>query len=54
MIRHLGSGIMLAGRTNWIADAHPDDGRRFVVHADEKPTAFLDLESTICGCGELV
>ena len=23
------------GRTIWIADAHRDDGKRFVVHADE-------------------
>jgi hypothetical protein len=24
-----------SGRTIWIADAHRDDGKRFVVHADE-------------------
>jgi hypothetical protein len=35
------------GRTIWIADAHRDDGQRFVVYADEKPTAFLDLERVI-------
>jgi hypothetical protein len=35
------------GRTIWIADAHRDDGKRFVVHADEKLTAFLELESAI-------
>jgi hypothetical protein len=35
------------GRTIWIVDAHRDDGKRFVVHADEKLTAFLELESTI-------
>jgi hypothetical protein len=28
------------GRTIWIADAHRDDGKRFVVRADEKLTAF--------------
>jgi hypothetical protein len=33
--------------TIWIADAHRDDGKRFVVHADEKLTAFLELESAI-------
>jgi hypothetical protein len=33
------------GRTIWIADAHRDDGKRFVVHADEKLTAFLELEA---------
>ena len=26
-----------------------DDGKRFVVHADEKLTAFLELESAIRG-----
>jgi hypothetical protein len=31
------------GRTMWIADA-PRDGKRFVVRADEKLTAFLELE----------
>ena len=34
-------------RTIWIADAHRDDGKRFVVRADEKLTAFLELEATI-------
>ena len=29
----------------WIADAHRDDGKRFVVHADEKLPAFVELES---------
>jgi hypothetical protein len=35
------------GRTIWIADAHRGDGKRFVVHADEKLTAFMELESAI-------
>jgi hypothetical protein len=35
------------GRTIWIADAHRGDGKRFVVHADEKLTAFLELEWAI-------
>jgi hypothetical protein len=34
-------------RTIWIADAHRDDGKRFVVRADEKLTAFVELESAI-------
>jgi hypothetical protein len=34
-------------RTIWIADAHRGDGKRFVVHADELLTAFLELESAI-------
>jgi hypothetical protein len=35
------------GRTIWIADAHRGDGQRFVVRADEKLTAFVELESAI-------
>jgi hypothetical protein len=41
------SPIDCQGRTIWIADAHRDDGKRFVVRADEKVTAFLQLESAI-------
>ncbi len=36
------------GRTIWIFDAHRDNGKRFVVHANEKLTAFLELERAIC------
>jgi hypothetical protein len=32
------------GRTIWIADAHRGDGKRFVVRADEKLTAFTELK----------
>jgi hypothetical protein len=35
------------GRTIWIVDAYRDDGKRFVVHADEKLTAFVELERAI-------
>ena len=35
------------GRTIWIADAHRDDGKRFVVRAEEKLTAFLEREAAI-------
>jgi hypothetical protein len=35
------------GRTIWIADAHRDDGKRYVVHADEILTAFLELELAV-------
>jgi hypothetical protein len=38
------SGLDSEGRTMWIADAHRGDGKRFVVRADEKLTAFLELE----------
>jgi hypothetical protein len=36
------------GRTVWIADAHRGDGNRFVVQADEKLPAFLELERAVC------
>jgi hypothetical protein len=35
-------------RRIFVADAHPGDGKRFVVRADEKLTAFLELERAIC------
>jgi hypothetical protein len=41
------SAIDSNGRTIWIADAHRCNGKRFVVRADEKLTAFLELESAI-------
>jgi hypothetical protein len=37
----------------FVADAHRGDGKRFVVRADEKLTAFLELESTIFASSEL-
>jgi hypothetical protein len=37
------SAIDSYGRTTWIVDAHRGDGKRFVVRADEKLTAFLEL-----------
>jgi hypothetical protein len=41
------SAVGREGRTIWIADAHRDDGERFIVHAESKPTAFVELESAI-------
>jgi hypothetical protein len=41
------SAIDSQRRTIWIADAHRDDGKRFVVRADEKLTAFMELEAAI-------
>jgi hypothetical protein len=35
-------------RTSFIADAHRDDGKRFVVRAGEKLTAFVGLERAVC------
>jgi hypothetical protein len=34
-------------QTIWTADAHRDDGKRFVVRADEKLTAFVELPAAI-------
>jgi len=47
------SAIDTRGRTIWIVDAHRGDGKRFVMRADEKLTAFLELESAIRACGDL-
>jgi hypothetical protein len=41
------SAIAFNGRTIWIADAHRDDGKRFVVRAEEKLTAFTERESAV-------
>jgi len=41
------SAIDARGRTIWIVDAHRDDGRRFIVHADEKLSAFVELERQV-------
>jgi hypothetical protein len=41
------SALDCEGRTIWIADAHRDDGRRFIVHADEKLSAFIQLERQV-------
>jgi hypothetical protein len=30
-----------------MVDAHGDDGRRFIVRADEKLTAFVELERQV-------
>jgi hypothetical protein len=32
------------GRTIFVADAHRDNGKRFIVTADEKLRAFLELQ----------
>ena len=37
-----------AGARSGFVDAHRGDGQRFVVRADEKATAFLELERAIC------
>jgi hypothetical protein len=37
------SAINSNGQTIWIVDAHRDDGKRFIVRADELLTAFVEL-----------
>ena len=41
------SAVDCDGRTICVAGAQRDDGKRFVVHADEKLTVFLEFESAI-------
>jgi hypothetical protein len=41
------SAVDSEGRTIWIIDAHRDDGRRFIVHADEILSAFVELERQV-------
>ena len=43
------STINSSGQRIFVVDAHRDDGKRFVAHADEKLTAFLELEGAIYG-----
>jgi hypothetical protein len=47
------SAVDSSGRTIWIADAHRGDGKRFVVRADEKLAAFLELDAAVWTCAEL-
>jgi hypothetical protein len=46
------SGMDSRGQTIFVVDAHRDDGKRFVLRADEKLTAFVELEAAIRGCGD--
>src|SRR5262249_31388161 len=48
------SALDANGRTIWIADAHRGDGKRFIVRADEKLTAFLELESAVRASQRLI
>ena len=41
------SAIDSEGRTIWIVDAHRGDGKRFIVRADEKLSAFVELERQV-------
>ena len=41
------SAVDSGGRTICVADAHRDDGKRFVDRADKKLTAFVELDAAI-------
>jgi hypothetical protein len=41
------SALHREGRTIWVAGAHRGDGKRFIVRADEKLTAFVELERQV-------
>ena len=41
------SAVDSEGRTIWIVDADRHDGKRFIVHADEKLSAFVELERQV-------
>ena len=45
-LRDFGERLIPTGERS-IADAHRDNGQRFIVHAEEKLTAFLELETAI-------
>ena len=47
------SALDSQGRAIWIIGAHRDDGKRFVVRADEKLAAFLELDAAVWTCAEL-
>lgn len=53
------SAINSEERTIWIVDAYRD-GKRYIVRADEKLTAFVELESSVrrsapaCGSVEFI
>jgi hypothetical protein len=46
------SAVDSRGRTVFIAEAHRGDNQRFMVRADEKLTAFVELESAVRAGGE--
>ena len=41
------SAIDCNGQTIWIVDAHRDEGKRFIVHVDEKLSAFVERERQV-------
>jgi hypothetical protein len=43
------SAIDAEGRTIFVADAHRNDGKRFVARSDEMLTAFIELQAATAG-----
>ena len=41
------SAVDSEGRTIFVADAHRDGGKRFVLRADERLSAFVELELAV-------
>ena len=41
------SAIDSSGRTIWIEDAHGDNGKCYIVRADEKLSAFVEPERQV-------
>jgi hypothetical protein len=41
------SAINSKGQTIFVVGAHRDDGKRFIVHADDKLSAFIELERQV-------
>jgi hypothetical protein len=46
------SAVDSESRTIFVADADRGDRKRFVARADEKLTAFLELERQLAKCAE--
>jgi hypothetical protein len=47
------SAVDSRGRTIFVADAHRGENQRFIVRADEKLTALMELGSAVRARGEL-
>jgi hypothetical protein len=41
------SAVDSQGRTIWFVEPRRNDGRRFIVHADEMLSAFVELERQV-------
>ena len=41
------SAVDSEARTIWIVEGHRDDGKRFIMRADEKLSAFVELERQV-------